>query len=275
MTLPTRKTRSAATPSRRRFSTPLGSVTNSQWLIASVRMRLISSGIVRSKLRRPASTWATGTPSLTAVRAQAIVELTSPTTTTASGRCSSTTGSNRFITSAVWHGVAARSHPQVDVGPGNLQLLEEQLRHPLVVVLAGVDEVGLDAGTALDLPHQRGDLHEVGPGAGDDKNPVHGSEPTPEGPRQPCLKERRTISMTRFASPSASAGRAERRSEPVLHSTWPHTLKSRRARDSGSAAGSRPVAPAEGSPPCRRPRRSPRRGAAGPTGSRRKTAGCD
>ena len=120
MTLPTRKMRSSGTPSRRRFSTPLGSVTNSQWLIASVRMRLISSGMVRSKLRRPASTWATGTPSLTAVRAQAIVELTSPTTTTASGRCSSTTGSNRFMTSAVWTAWLPEPTPRSTSGRGIL-----------------------------------------------------------------------------------------------------------------------------------------------------------
>ncbi len=101
ITLPTRKTRSSATPSLRRLSTPLGSVTNSQSLSASVRMRLISSGIVRSKLRNPASTCATGTNSLAATRAQASVELTSPTTSTRSGRSASTTGSKRFITSAV------------------------------------------------------------------------------------------------------------------------------------------------------------------------------
>src|SRR5262249_23140912 len=33
--------------------------------------------------------------------------------------------------------------------------------HPLVVMLAGVDEGGGDTGTTVDLPHQRCDLHEV------------------------------------------------------------------------------------------------------------------
>ena len=42
------------------------------------RSRLISSGIVRSKLRSPASTWATGMPSFDATSAAASVELTSP-----------------------------------------------------------------------------------------------------------------------------------------------------------------------------------------------------
>ena len=61
--------------------------------MASVNSRLISSGIVRSKLRRPASTWATFTPSFTAASAQPTVLLTSPNTTKPSGlflsKCSS------------------------------------------------------------------------------------------------------------------------------------------------------------------------------------------
>ena len=64
------------------------SVVNRRSEIWSVRMRLISSGIVRSKLRSPASTCATRTPSLAATSAQAIVELTSPTTSTRSVGCS-------------------------------------------------------------------------------------------------------------------------------------------------------------------------------------------
>jgi hypothetical protein len=42
--------------------------------------------MVRSKLRSPASTWITGMPSFTDARAQATVELTSPTTSVAAGR---------------------------------------------------------------------------------------------------------------------------------------------------------------------------------------------
>ena len=63
--------------------------------------RLISSGISRSKLRRPASTCATGIRFLLATRLHASVELTSPTTMTQLGFTSSTTGSKRRITSAV------------------------------------------------------------------------------------------------------------------------------------------------------------------------------
>ena len=52
---------------------------------SSATIRLISSGIVRSKLRRPASTCATGIAELAATSAAASVELTSPGTTTRSG----------------------------------------------------------------------------------------------------------------------------------------------------------------------------------------------
>ena len=43
----------------------------------------------------------TGMPFFTATSVQASVELTSPTTSTQDGLCSSSAGSNRFITSAV------------------------------------------------------------------------------------------------------------------------------------------------------------------------------
>ena len=85
--------------------------------MASVSLRLISSGMSSSPLRSPASTWiVTGrrrqpnfhrnrlsapSSNLAATRAQATVELTSPTTTTACGCSSSRTGSNRLMISAV------------------------------------------------------------------------------------------------------------------------------------------------------------------------------
>ncbi len=67
----------------------------------SVTSRLISSGIVRSSLRRPASTWATGISSFAATSDAASVEFTSPTTTTRSGRSVVQTFSNSIITRAV------------------------------------------------------------------------------------------------------------------------------------------------------------------------------
>ncbi len=56
MMLPTSSMRSAGIPSFRRFSSPSGDGVKSRSAITSVTMRLISSGIVRSKLRSPAST---------------------------------------------------------------------------------------------------------------------------------------------------------------------------------------------------------------------------
>jgi hypothetical protein len=53
--------------------------------------------MVRSKERKPASTWATGTNSFTQTRAAATVEFTSPYTTTRSGMRSITTGSKRAM----------------------------------------------------------------------------------------------------------------------------------------------------------------------------------
>ena len=50
-----------------------------------MRTRLISSGIVQSPDRNPASRWTTGIPSFDAASAQASVELTSPATTTTAG----------------------------------------------------------------------------------------------------------------------------------------------------------------------------------------------
>ena len=60
----------------------------------STTRRLSSSGISRSKLRSPASTWAMGMRRYEAVIAAATVELTSPTTISRSGRFSTNTGCN-------------------------------------------------------------------------------------------------------------------------------------------------------------------------------------
>ncbi len=67
----------------------------------SVTMRFVSSGIVRSKLRSPASTCATGTSSFAATSEHASVEFTSPTTATRSGRSRSTTPSKAVMILAV------------------------------------------------------------------------------------------------------------------------------------------------------------------------------
>ena len=126
-----------------------------------MRIRLISSGMLRSKLRSPASTCATGRPIFTAVSAAASVELTSPTTTTMSGRtCSSDRLEPRHDLRDL-RDRARRLHLQVDVGPRNLQVREERVRHLRVVVLAGVDQGGRDVRVLRQLGQDRRDLDEV------------------------------------------------------------------------------------------------------------------
>ena len=63
-------------------------------------MRFRSSGIARSPLRSPASTWATGTPASTPARAPAAVEFVSPMTTTQSGRSAAIAPRDRAAASA-------------------------------------------------------------------------------------------------------------------------------------------------------------------------------
>ena len=65
-----------------------------------MRTRLTSSGIERSKERRPASTWASGIRRWAQARAAARVELTSPGTITSSGASASSTGSIASSTAA-------------------------------------------------------------------------------------------------------------------------------------------------------------------------------
>ncbi len=89
-------------PSARRFASASAEWMNRYSLNSSATIRFISSGMLRSKLRSPASRWANWTPSFTATSATASVEFTSPGTITRSGRSSSMTGSILSITRAVW-----------------------------------------------------------------------------------------------------------------------------------------------------------------------------
>ena len=113
---------------------------NSRLEIWSVRIRLISSGIERSNERSPASMWATGMSSLAATSAAASVEFTSPGTRSTSGRSRSRIGSMRSMTRAVCAAVRARADVEHVVRLADAELLEEDARHRVVVVLAGVDE---------------------------------------------------------------------------------------------------------------------------------------
>ena len=89
MVLPTKKIRSSPTPAVRRLALATSLVVKNQLVIESVMRRLISSGMLQSPERMPASTWATGTRSFCAAMAQAIVDVTSPTTRHRSLRASS------------------------------------------------------------------------------------------------------------------------------------------------------------------------------------------
>jgi len=134
-------------PSAERFSLALGSVVKRRSAMWSVSTRLNSSGMVRSKDRSPASTWATLTPSFAAVSAQATAEFTSPTVRLSSRR----SHDHRVWPVLQQHRLegqhdagrllrmAAGAHAQVDIWLGQLQVLEEHLRHVVVVMLAGAD----------------------------------------------------------------------------------------------------------------------------------------
>src|SRR6266566_7020790 len=118
-------------------------------------MRLISSGIVRSKLRSPASTWATRMPSFAAARETAMVELTSPTTRTRSGLRSTRTGSMRFRISAVCDAWEPEPTSGFACGEGMPIWREENVGELFVTVLAGVNKDGLDFRMALHLTHKQ------------------------------------------------------------------------------------------------------------------------
>ena len=59
-------------------------------------------------------------------------------------------------------GVRARAHPEVVVGRGNPQVLEEEVRHVRVVVLTGVHDDVLEVATLGQLAIDRRELHEIG-----------------------------------------------------------------------------------------------------------------
>ena len=145
--------------------------------------RLCSSGIVSSKLRSPASRWATGTWSLTAASAAASVELTSPATTTRSGGSSSRSFSTATSVRAVCSPCDPEPTPRKLVGLRHPELVEEHLRHALVVVLARVHQAQLDlGGLLLERPVDRGDLHEVRPCADKEVDAGHSAHSAQTAP---------------------------------------------------------------------------------------------
>ena len=156
-----------STPSRARFSSASGLCVSSTSESRSVRTRLISSGIVQSPERRPASRWAMGMCSFAAASAQASVELTSPATTTSAGALLEQDALEGDQDLAGLLAVAAGADAQRVVGSREAEILEDLLRHPAVVVLAGVHDHLAGGSAPAQRVDERGHLHEVRPGADD------------------------------------------------------------------------------------------------------------
>ena len=85
-----------------------------------------------------------GTPALAATSAAAMVEFTSPTTTTTSGRNSARIGSNPDHHRSRLLGVGAGPDVEMVVGRADAELVEKHLAHGRVVVLAGMDQDDVD-----------------------------------------------------------------------------------------------------------------------------------
>ena len=151
---------------RRRFSRPLSSVMKRRSAMASVRSRLISSGMVRSKLRSPASTCATGYPELDRGEGgrEGGVHIAYHEHQIRKRREEDRLEPSHDLCRL--DRVRRRTDSEVEVGGRNLQVAEQLARHRLVIVLARVDEERDDRRVAAHLPDQRGDLHEVRTGAG-------------------------------------------------------------------------------------------------------------
>jgi len=66
--------------------------------------------------------------------------------------------------------VAARAHLQEEVGLGQRQVLEEGVRQPAVVVLAGVDQPLLDLGPGRQFDEHGCYLHEIRARADNEEN---------------------------------------------------------------------------------------------------------
>ena len=232
-----RPRRSPPPPGWRRRS---GSGRSSQRERWSATTRLSSSGIRRSKLRRPASTWATGMPSLAAPSAPASVEFVSPYTSTASGRSATRTGSRAMSIRPVCSPWSAAADAEAVVGPGEAELGEERAGHRLVPVLARVDEDLVVAGAERGL--ERGRLDELG-SCPDDAHDPHGAWRRPlrpadgrsanAGPGHPSVGGRDAHPVIGHAGRQVH-GRAgccgRRRGRP-----GPGTRRSSSARNSGSA----------------------------------------
>ena len=106
-------------PSRARCPSASGEVQNSRSHSWSVSRRLISSGIVLSNERSPASTWASGTPSFAPASAAPTVEFTSPYSTVSAGGFAWYSRSMPTSTSAVCEACVPEPTPRFTSGFGS------------------------------------------------------------------------------------------------------------------------------------------------------------
>ena len=103
-------------------------------------------------------------------------------------------------------GVRVGADLEVDVGPRHAELIEEDARHVLVVVLTGVDEEVRDP-SPEDLLHDGGHLHEIGPRAHDAQD-LHAAAPSRRSMKRPAIPTR---SNSRSAAARPAPPRAARR----------------------------------------------------------------
>src|SRR5262245_1046731 len=109
-------------------------------------------------------------PSLTAVSAPARVELTSPTTTTTSGRASASTGSRRRLISPICGVAVGACTGRLTAGSGSSRFAKKAVRHRAVVVLTGMDQERARLGPRAELGHDGRDLHEIRAGPDDGRD---------------------------------------------------------------------------------------------------------
>lgn len=149
------------------FSTASVSVVNKMSEMASRQRRVTSSGMDISRKRSPASTCASRRARFSAVRAQATVEFTSPTTMTQSGCSFRQAGSNAIVmwavcslcnpepTSRLMSGSGMPGSPKKSSDMFRLCVDEGQIGGRVPIAQRG------------ERPVNRSDPHEIRPGAGD------------------------------------------------------------------------------------------------------------
>ena len=179
------------------------------------RRRLTSSGIRRSNERRPASTWATGTPWLGGheggrerrVRVAVDEDRIRPGRRQRSGRgrpASAPSGRPR-----------ATTDPEVVVGRAQAELAEERARQRVVVVLTGVDGLVVEPRSQRRL--ERGGLDQLRSRPDDADDPhaaVSRRRPAPAGRPAPPRRDRRRRHPVGRRSSRGCSGRHRRPAGP-------------------------------------------------------------